>query len=1504
MTLPGGAADKLGNRYEKWWTMSELVRMLRGETDAIRIETPGIDEAEFIAASRRRRELHQAKRSHPNGKWSLAALRNDGLLEEIGRQLRDNDDRFVFVSASHAGELADLCEAARNAESLEEFRKEFLATQERSRHFEKLLNVWTCDDDAAHAILRRIEVHTIDESELEQKVNWGLQALFLANPNQVSDALRGIVEDSVHRTLTRQNLVEELSRRGYRLRRLTNPQSAGAAIRAATDRYLSGARARLIRQRLVPREASQTLLAHVNDTPVGSVLTGRAGSGKTGCVVEFVEALQERGAPVMAFRIDRFVSAQHTADLGQLLEVEESPSLVLAEAVKAAGSPGILVVDQLDAVSTASGRSTDAFELVEYLLAEARGSRPRAEIHVVVVCREFDWNHDHRLRGLMPESSGHVTVSEFTVEEVKNVLAEAAFEPGDFRDRQLKILQLPQNLSLFLQTGFDAAHAPTFRTAKEIFDRYWKAKRHILEERAPSADGQWAGVMETLCDEMAATQQLSVGKEKLDTFSAGYVDQLASEGVITFDGRRYGFGHESFFDYVFARRFVTRSETVAAFLKGSEQHLFRRAQVRQVLTYLRDGETDRYIAELRGLLSDDQIRPHLKDIVFALLAEVTDPTEEEWSILKTWIDPELQAVEEGVPNSDKLSALAWRRFFTSRPWFAETDRRGLIERWLTSDNDRLTDTAVNYLGFHQHHSQDRVAEILEPYANLRGKWRLRLLSLMQRTGSFSSRRFFDLFLRLIDNGALDEAQGQAEDRNAAGDSLYTLLDSRSEWVPEALARILRRRFSVVRGAGGNLLHTRLVGHNHDAVEAFVNSAAEAPATFVEHMLPVVLEISDSSTIGNSFPKRDAVWPGFSKSGLLYGEDACLLGLARALATLAREDATTLDGAIPALRSRKTRVANHLLMAFYSGGAERHADEAVKLLCAEPWRFQSALYHHGDGCAKAVIRAAVPHCAVKNRERLEEVILRYVAPYERSADGYKQHGRTRLGLLSAFPEELRSARANRHLAELIRKFGEPAPESQRSTELMDTRVRAPVDETAAERMTDDQWLRAIAKYSSEDRMGFSDDGTMTGGAWELAGELEARVKEEPERFARLSLRFPAGTNPAYLMRTLGALKDLAIPTELKLTVCRKAFDESRADCGSSIADILGSIEDTLRDDAIRMLDWLATQDADPEQELWREDAGGGQPYYGGDILMAGMNTTRGRAAWAVRDLVLKDVAYVERCRNTLDRLVHDPSVAVRSCVAGTLRAVAFRDPALGLSLFLRMDLSEERLLATHDVCHFIHDNLRDRLAELRPFVERMLRSSEPEVRQAGGRLAGIAVLLHASAMDLADYARRSDAHGRRGVAEVASANVADPEYRSWCEERLVALFNDTDADVRLGAAWCFRHLPDDTLGTYGDLITAFCDSRAFEDSCVGLVRVLERSRGHLPGTTCEVCEKFCERLGSDSRAGGAEYTVAKLVFRTYQQHQHDDWTARALDLIDRLCLDGIPSAASEFEQFER
>ena len=757
----------------------------------------------------------------------------------------------------------------------------------------------------------------------------------------------------------------------------------------------------------------------------------------------------------------------------------------------------------------------------------------------------------------------------------------------------------------------------------------------------------------------------------------------------------------------------------------------------------------------------------------------------------------------------------------------------------------------------------------------------------------------------MDNGTLDEARGPIAENSTFWSMLYGLEKNRPEWIPEVLVHRLRRRIVVIQAAK-QLGRSELLGYDGSAIKMIHESAERVPAVFVKHVLPVVLEISDATLTGNKPPKFDAVWSVLiTPDEHLNGENACLGALARALTSLAREDSEDMQDVIADLRRRDTHIANHLLLALCSGGAVRYADETSMMFCDEPWRFQCGFSGSEYWCARETIHAVFEHCADENREKLETAILQYVPPYERTSYGYQQRGRAQFTLLSAIPEELRSCHVNARFKELERKFGEPEGEP---SGISGGFVQSPIKESAAEKMTDEQWLRAIVKYRSEDRVHFSPDG-VTGGAWQLAQVLESRVKEDPTRFVRLSLKFPVDANPVYLERTLAGLKRAAAASELKLHVCRKAFAESRRPCGQSIADVLGSIADGLPNDAIGMLHWLAAEHDDPATELWQVDAGGGGKYYGGDIETTGINTTRGRAAIAIRDLILSDATYVERFRPTLDRMIRDQSASVLSCVAGALRAVAYRDPALGMLLFRDMNLSEERLLATRDVVGFVRDGLRDSFAELRSLLERMLRSSEPEVCEAGARLASLALLMDQGAADIVDEALHGGARHRLGVAQVASANIATPECRRWSEETLVVLFDDDDSDVRGEAASCFHQLKNDVLKTYGDLIAAFCDSRAFQEDSFWILHTLEESLGRLPGTTCLVCEKFLDRFADEARdirthRAADMFTVAKLIFRTYQQHQNDEWTSRSLNLIDYLCLERMGDVGNQLDQFER
>ena len=1522
MPLPGGPADKFGNRYEHWWTVWQLVRVIDGQATSIRIEDPTVDKAEFVLTAGDHQELHQAKRSHPSGKWSLSSLKAEGLLRAIFDRLsEDSSARFVFVSGSDAPELRELTERAVSAENLGEFESTFLSANVQKEALTKLKSFWRDTDTAtAYEILQRIEVRTIDERGLEEQVRESLLTRFLTKPNEACDALRSIIEDSIHKTIDGEFLVSTLQDRGFPLRKLTRPDAAPSLISDVTTRYLEAARRKLIQGTLIPRSSTRELLAKIREnTAKGAdcVLTGKAGGGKTGCVIECVEALRQGASPavVLAFRLDRLAPGASTKELGEQLGLEESPAFVLVAAAESIAGEAVLVIDQLDAVSTTSGRSADFFDVVEDLLSEVRSFRARVKFHVVVVCREFDWKNDHRLRPLLPENSPNIAVTDFSLDEVKSALTASGFDTELFGAKQLELLCLPQNLALFLDAHYDPHSRPLFSSPKELFDQYWEEKRWRVNERAAPSSDHWSGVIQVLCDEMTVSQRLSVLKEKLDQFPNDYLDQMASEGVLSFDGKRYSFGHESFFDYSFARGFVAKEEPLTAFLVKSEQRLFRRAQVRQVLVYLRDADRDWYCKELGGLLTDERIRVHLKDLAVALAVSLPNPEENEWEVLAPWIESQLEALSSGKPNPDKFGAMVWNHFFSSQQWFQIVDQKGLVAAWLSSENDALVNMGANYVQVHQRHSGDRVAELLEPFAGRGGEWPQRLSHIMQLADLENSRRFFDLFLRLLDDGTLDDARGFAVNSTFCS-LLYSLAKERPAWIAEVAARWLLREFSIVRkikdDTGKPNWHNLFNNDSLDS-EPIQDSATKAPEEFVRHVLPAILKIANEAVYDEEHPapKYDAVWgiPSDSKHPSI--DQAYINTIASAVEKLAEIKSDSIDGILMELRGHDTYIANFLLLRAYTAGAKHFADDAVSELCDKPWRFECGYADSTHWIATQLIKAIAPLCSGENRARLERVILDYTPADEHTHNGYRSRGHACFVLLSGIPDELRSKEAQARYRELERRFGTLDSPPQK---LEVVQVGSPIENVAPTKMTDNQWLKAIQEYDSEESKHLWKNPEK-GGALELARMLQEFTKQDPERFALLSLRFPLGTHPFYIAHVLDGLKETKIPLELKLKVCRKAFSEVWEACGREIADLLGSVEELLPSGAALMLDWLATEHPDPEKEAWKEEAPGGVVYYDGDILTHGINTVRGRAAEAIRDLILRDASYINRFRVAIERLVNDESVAVRACASSTLLAIINHDSEFALGQFLRLveprgnKTDDDRLLATRYVERFINYGLYEHFGHLRRVVERMLHSGQSETSKAGARLSSIAVLHHDDAEALVKEALRGNSSQRLGVAQVASAHVGKVEYRQWSEQQLLPLFNDSDSEVCQKAASCFRSLEGHPLESYENLIDQFCESAAYQEDSFSILSALEKSPQKLPGITHTVCEKFLERFSDEAgdihpRRARDSRSLSKLILRTYHQHQRDEWASQCLDLIDRMCLEGVYDVRAGLDEYER
>lgn len=112
-SLPGGAADKLGNRYEGWWTLYRLADVLLGCASRLRLEPPGSQGVgvEFWVDEPSGRWCEQVKDAPAKGSWTLRRLTTEAVLPSLASHLSAGH-HVRLVLSTPATELANLSDRA------------------------------------------------------------------------------------------------------------------------------------------------------------------------------------------------------------------------------------------------------------------------------------------------------------------------------------------------------------------------------------------------------------------------------------------------------------------------------------------------------------------------------------------------------------------------------------------------------------------------------------------------------------------------------------------------------------------------------------------------------------------------------------------------------------------------------------------------------------------------------------------------------------------------------------------------------------------------------------------------------------------------------------------------------------------------------------------------------------------------------------------------------------------------------------------------------------------------------------------------------------------------------------------------------------------------------------------------------------------------------------------------------------------------------------------------
>ena len=788
MPLPGGAAEKFGNRYEGRWTVACLLDVMDEKADSIRLEPPGPEGQgfEFWTTKQGVREYHQVKRQHSIGHWTLRTLIGDGVLSNFTARLHAPEVHCVFVSANSAGQLDELSDRARRSASWEEFDAAFLNAGQWMENF-CLVRHSRLDlpEQEIYELLKRVHIRTIDESSLLTMIESRASTLVEGDAAAVVDVLAEMASDRVHHELTAHDIWNHLESRGFRRRRWDRDPHILKAIEEANQRYLSLLRDQAIGRAVLPRQETQTVHGRLKESSekAGVLVTGEAGIGKSGVMLQVVEKLLDAGTPVVALRADRLTLTQLPDYVGDQIGLPGSPANVLAAVAQ--GRDCVLVIDQLDALSLASGRNTNLFDCIYAIIQQAQA---HPNMRILLACRKFDLDNDYRLRRLTdPDGVAEtVAVERLTHESVREVVARFGLNADSLNSKQLDLLSIPLHLKLLTELVADEEiRALNFETAQDLYARFWQYKQGIIRERI-GRPVQWTQVVYALCDHMHGRQTLNGSEVVVEEWSSD-ADAMVSENVLVLENKRYSFFHEGFFDYAFARRFAGGPQSLLDLLTSDEQHLFRRAQARQILLYLRDTEFDRYVANLEETLTNPAVRFHIKQVIFALLADLSEPANEEWEVISSFA---------GKDFSDPVTRLAWATV-RRPPWFQLVDSQGLVRQWLDDPNEAFVDQTVTLLRVIQRQLPDRVAELAEPYVGRSERWNNHLLQLVVWGDWSQGRRFLELILRLIDKGVLDDIA----DNRDLWINLDSLPSSHPSWGCEVVGYYFRHRRQLSLDAG-------------------------------------------------------------------------------------------------------------------------------------------------------------------------------------------------------------------------------------------------------------------------------------------------------------------------------------------------------------------------------------------------------------------------------------------------------------------------------------------------------------------------------------------------------------------------------------------------------------------------------------------------------------------------------------------------------------------------------
>jgi hypothetical protein len=949
--------------------------------------------------------------------------------------------------------------------------------------------------------------------------------------------------------------------------------SCSATLRAQRAEFGSLAESHI--ERPVAEEIVEWMLTTGDPQKNIAVLLDGPGRGKTVILRDVLAKLEEQNIITLAIKADRQLT-----DLSPGRHLHECHGVALPApvedvvrwAARSQTKPIVVLLDQVDALSLSMTREPYALEVIARVIARLQGLH---NVRVLLSCRTFDLNTTPTLRDL--DIQQKFEIPDLSKDEISKVLDKVGVRYQDLAPPAQKLLQVPLHLDLFARVierqqekGTVTTQLRNVRTLQDLYHIIWE--RSVLSPEAPVSSQDRTEVIQRIVLQMEKDERTSAPFFIFDDADSKHLKSavlfLESQGILQKEntGSNWNFLHQTFYDYAYARFFVASGQSLSQKIFSSSQGLTERPLLQHVLGFLRSTNPQEYERELIALGIDElfenpNLRKHLRHLLRQWFGTLPQPNEIEWNRVRRML------------RNSELRVKFLYAAGGNEGWFSRLTEEH-IPRWLREiESGRLDNANINALFWFllsvadSTSAQPQITAFLTPYLGRSEQWDNLLTAWVGRIRQWHSLEAVRLYEKLLlknwennDSLFVYHLRDVATQHPLEGCLIVEQMLAQAELPDEPdnhflWANTFWNAFAD-RESGGLKIDDKVL---ETLAEAKPNEFLKSIWPFLERVLHVsaLSEENDLSFPTDAF--RDT-WSIRSTRGVLHRHHfgfALSQTIGKALKFLADTDASRCQEWLNRLEALHYETPQMLVLDVYAEHPQAFSDRALSFLCGDVRRLELG---ESQCETRRLMREVAPFWSPPQCAEMEHHILahdrlpHYLRLRQLSLYILQRRGVEQWGLLLALGRERLTLQGQRRLREWDDKFrGEKLPDKPITG--VSGFVGPPIEDSKAQKMSDQAWLRAMAHYQGDikHRREF-----LKGGAEQLCRVLQGCVKEQPERFAKLFLeKAPLNVDAFYVRALLEGLAESSALSEL-------LFDAVRRFQHHNGPDVYGELPRTIAD----------------------------------------------------------------------------------------------------------------------------------------------------------------------------------------------------------------------------------------------------------------------------------------------------------------------------------------------------